>query len=586
MAVDVFRPVPGPDGVARQHDPPVGLLDAEPNGFVEPDVRAEDPVVHGDGLEQVQRKPIPRIAIDAGQPVLDLGNGVPGPEVARRALGPHDRGIAFERLAEIVQPMGVIRLEDIVAPVQFGKFPGTEDPGNRRPWHGAPGASRARPIKHQNFSRQLRDPAFCRERVGNGGDGRSVAIEDVPAVVGGRQVAPADRHVLLAGLRQIVGRSRRIETELLTEPAEAVADIAHHIGCGGGPLERGVHDHEPRGGLPEHVLPGFDPAARVPDPDPHGPRRHPPLGAIFDIRSRRAAQCEAIDRVAHRHGCRAGPRRVLVEPGLDNGQPHGLHPDDVQASRHGQLHFHPAIGATPGPMGIGKQHPLPVVGGFRTQRDHVAAMTLGRLRFDQCVHPGNLNGSPARRSSGDQLPQHHPAAPKQIPVHRAEVDVAIRDRADPGPASAARVGEFRDPGGREILVVAGHVPADHLPQFGAGADGRSQAQLVVDQPEVIDALPEEVALDVGRVVDEVVGMLRWAEIQRPLGVHRDDPAGNVADRFAGLRVTRSQPGACIVVGKNMEHALTGSANRGLGADTVAGRRRVTRGPDQQGAHEA
>src|SRR5262249_25817149 len=144
-------------------------------------------------------------------------------------------------------------------------------------------------------------------------------------------------------------------------------------------------------------------------------------------------------------------------------------------------------------------------------------------------------------------------------VEGPQVDITLGDRLDPRLASAPRVGDVRDAGLRQVVVVPRDVSANEVTYFRDRSHRRRLAEDAAHQVAIDQVLPVEVALEVG---DRLATVTRAfdPEILRALGAHRHPAVRDGTD--VGLRegVAVAEPGTGEVVGFHVDDAV------GRGAD--------------------
>src|SRR5439155_23175239 len=117
-------------------------------------------------------------------------------------------------------------------------------------------------------------------------------------------------------------------------------------------------------------------------------------------------------------------------------------------------------------------------------------------------------------------------AGEHVPVERAEVDVFLRDGADPLFAPAPPIGNVGHPDLCQVLVVAGDITSHQVADFWGGSERRRLAQLPPYDVQVEDALPVEIALEIGdRLSRSPVACALDAEVAGSLGANRHPAVG-------------------------------------------------------------
>jgi hypothetical protein len=289
------------------------------------------------------------------------------------------------------------------------------------------------------------------------------------------------------------------------------------------------------------------------------------------------------DRVAPRQ-----PARVADQHQRDAEQRRARH---VQLPGQRELRLVEALRPVPREVRVAEQQALAVAGRRLAERDRVGAEVAERQALAQRRQLAGQRQWRRRQRcrrrrrlrARDPLDR-HARARQQRELVEAPVDVELGDRPHPRRAAAARVGQPVDPGLAQVVVVARHIAGD------AGADLRPRAvrrrllQQALDHPVVVQALEEEVRVEVVR--PRAVAAARvapvGAEVARALGAHGHVRLGDLAQVVLCERVAVAV--AQALVGARLD--VRDPVRRAADLDVWGGdRRRGAREQENEGDSE-
>ena len=202
----------------------------------------------------------------------------------------------------------------------------------------------------------------------------------------------------------------------------------------------------------------------------------------------------------------------------------------------------PALGAVPREVRVAEHERAVAAGAVAADAVGVGAERRpgragGRRRADPSLR-GGASGACGGRLGGDDLGEEVARAGAQAELVDAAVDVQRRDRPHPALPAAGRVREPVPAGAPQVGVVAGGEPRDR------GADDprrpvrRAPADEPLDRAHVLDALVEEVGLEVAVIP---------AEPARPARVHGHHDVGHPAQLVLRVCVAMAEAERPVVV---------------------------------------
>ena len=257
------------------------------------------------------------------------------------------------------------------------------------------------------------------------------------------------------------------------------------------------------------------------------------------------------------------PRQPPRRPDQDEGNAEQRRARDVELARDRELRLVEALGALPGEVRVAEHHPTAVVG-----RRAAEAVGVGADVGELGEGGGELGGAGGRRAagqrrrSGDSVDRDALAGQRGQLVE-APVDVHLVDRAHPRLAAARQVGELVHAGVAQVGVVAGDVAADTLLDLGQRARGRRLRQELLDDLRVVDALVEEVGVEVvdRRSVALEAPRVVGPEEPRALGADGDVAVGDLAQVVLRERVRVAVGQAREVVRVDVRDPVRGAPDR-------------------------
>ena len=285
------------------------------------------------------------------------------------------------------QPVAVVRVHRVVAPLEHRQLGARKDPGLRSGRVDHPLARRARAVEHGQPEQLVdRDAdghgvAVGGQRVGHVRHDRDVGVERVARAVGRDRVDPRDRDAALEDLLHLRGALRAVHVEEMVERAlVGRIGVADRVGAHGVPAEHGRPRHGEQEDRPvARVVEGV--AAHI------GAlavgRRHAHLdrarGHRFVLpvdqigRGVAGHELQLHGREAVRGGDGVAPGDALVE--ADQRQRHAVerHAVDVHLARNRHLERVEALGAEPWEVRISEQHARGGARGVGSERVGVAA---------------------------------------------------------------------------------------------------------------------------------------------------------------------------------------------------------------------
>ena len=531
-----------------------------------------------DLLQRLQREPVARQAVVPREPLLHLDKPQAGAQRALRSLVADDPVEALQRLGRVREPVAVVAVVDVVAAEQPRNRTRRENP--RRDGGGVvlPRTRGARAVQDRDPGE--REESLPRGRVAAGrflvGDVGDRAVHRVigAALAVGRDAVhprdpldvPLDAVVLGHALRPVG------EQEVVQVAEVASVHVAEREALALGPWERQAGDlgeHGPVLGLVQGPGALLDPGVRL---DVHGHlgrihRLHLTVDDVGVRISRGERQLEGGEPPRARHGVR--PRQSPGPADQHEWNPVQRAALRVELAGDAQVGLVEALRPVPREVRVAEHHSASVrrrLGAeavcVRAQRRLERVELRAPERAALALQRGACLAPRQWRGARDPLDR-HPGAGEAAQLMEAAVDVDRPDGPHPARPLAARVGYAVDAGTAQVHVVAVDVAPDQLLHPRHWALGRWRGHQVLDDAGPVDALVEEVGLEV--VVDAAVARegprAVGPEVARALSGHRDVGVGDRADVVLRERVREPEAEPPEAVGRDVGDAIGRAPDR-------------------------